>query len=185
MKKAKKLHDNITDPIATIVAPLTFLLFVIWTLYFFTTPTPSYFYLNSNVADIGIRPISNENFILGQSTKRVYLKEAPFIYDSKIYLPLDAVILASGIKKENIVKEKDKLRIKIEENNDICLDLKKKIAVTAKEEIHLGGALLIRDDEIFLATQYIEKIFKVKIETNKNEVILRHNLFPIPFKLID
>jgi len=173
MKKAKKLHVNITDPIAIIVAPLTFLLFVIWTLYFFTTPTPSYFYLNSNVADIGIRPISNENFILGQSTKRVYLKETPFIYDSKIYLPLEAVILASGIKKENIVKEKDKIRIKIEKNNDICLDLKKKIAVTAKEEI--------QDDEIFLATQYIEKIFKVKIETNKNEVILRHNLFPIPF----
>jgi len=36
MKKAKKLHVNITDPIAIIVAPLTFLLFVIWTLYFFT-----------------------------------------------------------------------------------------------------------------------------------------------------
>lgn len=182
MRKTKGLlYDNITDPIAIIVAPLTFLLFVIWTLYFFTTPTPSYFYLNSNVADIGIRPISNENFILGQSTKRVYLKETPFIYDSKIYLPLEAVILASGIKKENIVKEKDKILIESGKNNNICFDLKKKTATTNKEKITLSDSLLVKNDEVFLATDYIEKIFKIKIEKNENKVILKHSLFPIHF----
>ncbi|WP_072968893.1 stalk domain-containing protein [Thermoanaerobacter uzonensis] len=182
MSKTKGfLYDNITDPIATIIAPLIFLLFVIWALYFFTTPTPSYFYLNSNVADIGIRPISNENFILGQSTKRMYLKEAPFIYDSKIYLPLDAIVLASGIKEENVVKEKNRIIIKTEKSNNIYFDLKEKTVTIGREKMNLGSSLLVKNSEVFLSADYVEKIFKVKIEKDGNVVIMKYKLFPIPF----
>lgn len=182
MKKTQNLFcGSFTDPIATVVAPLTFLLFVIWTLYFFTTPTPSYFYLNSSVAEIGMRPISNENFIFGQSTKKIYLKEAPFICDSKIYLPLDAVVLASGIKEEDVVKEKNRIIIKAEKSNDIYFDLKEKTVTIGREKINLGSSLLVKNSEVFLSADYVEKIFKVKIKKDGNVVIMKYKLFPIPF----
>ncbi|EGD51584.1 hypothetical protein TheetDRAFT_1544 [Thermoanaerobacter ethanolicus JW 200] len=181
MKKRRELFYNITDPIATIIAPLTFLLFVIWALYFFTTPTPSFFHLNSNAADIGIRPISNENFILGQSTKRIYLKEAPFIYDSKIYLPLEAIVLASGTEEENVVKEGNRIIIKNEKSNDIYFDLKEKTVTIGREKISLGNSLSVKNNETFLSADYVEKIFKMEVKKDGDMITIRYKLFPIPF----
>jgi len=94
-------------------------------------------------------------------------------------LPLEAVVLASGIKEKNVTKEKFRIIVKTEKSDDIYFDLKEKSAIIGKEKVNLGDALLVKNNEIFLSTDYVEKIFKVKIEKNGNTVIMRYKLFPI------
>lgn len=141
------------------------------------TPVPSYFYLNSKIAEIGLIPNNdNKAFFSGNYREKIYMDEAPFIKNGEIYLPVKFAAIANGINEKDIVYRKNILTI-IKEKDKIIIDGNKKI-IKNKGKINCPGELLlIKNNEIFLPASYIEKLFNVKIEVKNDRIILRNNLF--------
>ncbi|TCO57801.1 stalk domain-containing protein [Caldanaerobacter subterraneus] len=147
------------------------------------TPMPSYFYLNSHTAEIGIFPAEDlGDYLIANYTRKCYLKDVPFAHNGKIYLPLRFVAVANGIKENNIFEGSDGRLIitKADENKVIIFDSKEKAVVDNGEKINIGDSLLMNDKEMFIESGYIEKIFNMKVKKEGDKIILIPQSFPNP-----
>ncbi|WKV09457.1 stalk domain-containing protein [Thermoanaerobacterium sp. CMT5567-10] len=148
-----------------------------YTFNFLFTPLPSYFYLNSNVSEIGIIPNNdNKDYILGNYRKRIFMEEAPFTSNGSIFLPVKFVAIANGIDKKYITYENGILSID-NGTKKIVLDCNKKTISINGNILTAHGILLVKNNEIFLSTDYLEKLFDIKMEIKGEKIILRNNLF--------
>jgi hypothetical protein len=166
------VQDRILEFIAIIGLTAVTLYCVVYLEYFFITPTPSYFYVGSRLAEIGIIPSNDSSsYCLGQFQHKVKMDAVPFKNGNEIYLPLKYVIMANGLKPGDVMIKNNIMVIKtMSLNNKYTVNsytVNKYIKVNNEEFISVNDVKTI-----------FGKIYPTSIEINGNKITL--NVFQFP-----
>lgn len=161
----------IIDKVIAILGMLILFVAFLHITAFVNTPLPSQFCLNSHIAEIGIIPGEQpiDYYLYGKVAEKVYLPEAPFIKNGKMYLPVQYVAFANGIK--NIITSGDRVII-IDNNQKITIDCRYKEVICNRSKINVQNSLIILNKNVFLSLDVIKKLFAVETKINKNKITI-------------
>lgn len=175
MPNTDEMNEAVAEFIYLILLSIAIFLLLFSPLYIvhdISTQKPSYLFLNSTMAKLGIRPLENIGELNLKDYKLVTLRTCPGIYNDKLYIPVDFAAKASGISDNNVISEGNLLIVNDDRHKTIIINGdRKNVNINGEKTIDIPD-MLIHNKTIMLPEKYIRDLFGLKIKQSGNTIVL-------------
>jgi hypothetical protein len=175
MPKTDEMDEAVAEFIYLILLSIAIFLLLFFPLYIvhdISTQKPSYLFLNSTMAKLGIKPLDNIGKLNSQDYELVTLCTCPIVYNNELYIPVDFAARASGISRNSIISEGNLLIVNDDRHKTIIINGdRKNVNINGEKTINIPD-MLIHNKTIMLPEIYIHDLFGLKIKQCGNTIIL-------------